>query len=128
MEQVIGSLYVGKSDKFQTGMSVDRDVSKTLMTGGECAIVIGYIGQSEHNANAIYSPDGISPTLVTGHGNVVTKIVDSPVRLGNVYNDKFGPSFGGSIWDTDGIAPTLKTTSAASQQFVVQKAGEDGRN
>lgn len=94
-EKVIGSVYVGKSDKFQTGMSVDREVSKTLMTGGECAIVL----QCDK---------------------------EQPIRLGNVYDDKFGSSFGGCIWDTDGIAPTLKTTAAASQQFVVQKVGNNG--
>lgn len=38
-EILVGSLYVDKSDKFQTGLSVDRSVSKTLMTHGECAIV-----------------------------------------------------------------------------------------
>ena len=47
------------------------------------------------------------------------KEMDTPVRLGNVYDEKFGQSFGGGVWDTDGVAPTLKTTAAASQQHVV---------
>lgn len=94
MEEVLGSLYVGKSDKFQKGMSVNTDISKTLMTGGECAIILG--NTEDENMDA-----------------------ESPVRLGNVYDEKFGPSFGGGVWDTDGIAPTLKTTAAASQQHVV---------
>jgi hypothetical protein len=46
---------------------------------------------------------------------------DSPILLGNVYGDEFGASFGGCVWDIRGIAPTLKTTSAASQQCVVVK-------
>lgn len=45
--------------------------------------------------------------------------MDTPIRLGNVYDERFGPSFGGGVWDTDGVAPTLKTTAAASQQHVI---------
>lgn len=48
-----------------------------------------------------------------------------PIRLGNVYDDRFGPSFGGSIWDVNGVAPTLKTTSAASQQFIIEEVKDD---
>lgn len=51
--------------------------------------------------------------------------MDSPIRLGNVYDERFGPSFGGGIWDVNGIAPTLKTTAAASQQFVIVKDKND---
>lgn len=43
---------------------------------------------------------------------------DSPVRLGNIYGDNFGYGFGGNVWGKNGVAPTLKTTSAASQQFI----------
>ena len=39
--------------------------------------------------------------------------------LGNVYDDRFGPSFGGAVWDDQGLAPTLKTTASASQQHVI---------
>ena len=51
----------------------------------------------------------------------------SSVLLGNVYNEKFrGGDFGGCVWDTDGIAPTLKTTAAASQQFIIEVEDDDG--
>ena len=40
--------------------------------------------------------------------------------LGNVYGD-YGTSYGGAVWDKNNIAPTLKTTSAASQQCVIVK-------
>lgn len=51
--------------------------------------------------------------------------MDSPILIGNVYDEKFGQSFGGCVWSTEGIAPTLKTTSAASQQFVVVRGSND---
>ena len=53
---------------------------------------------------------------------------DVPIRLGNVYDDRFGPSFGGNIWDVNGVAPTLKTTAAASQQFVIVEDASDDRS
>lgn len=52
--------------------------------------------------------------------NLTSDIKDSPVRLGNVYGEQFGSSFGGNVWEKKAIAPTLKTTSAASQQFIVE--------
>jgi DNA (cytosine-5)-methyltransferase 1 len=36
-----------------------------------------------------------------------------------VYGEQFGPSFGGNVWDKEGVAPTLKTGASASQQFVI---------
>lgn len=78
-EYLIGSVYVGKSDKFQTGMSVDRNVSKTLMTHGECAIVLGYVenGTGQHQSNTVYSTDGVSPaiTTITGGGTQQIKVL-----------------------------------------------------
>ena len=42
------------------------------------------------------------------------------IRLGNVYGEQFGQSFGGNVWGGQGLSPTLKTTAAASQQCVVE--------
>ena len=68
---------------------------------------------------------GIMPTLTSSpHGHVILGYKEKPIRLGNVYDEKFGQSFGGNVWDTDGLAPTLKTTAAASQQCVIQKVGD----
>lgn len=48
------------------------------------------------------------------------EIKESATKLGNVYSDEYqGCDFGGTVWDKNGLAPTLKTTSAASQQFVI---------
>ena len=44
----------------------------------------------------------------------------STIRLGNVYGEQFGQSFGGNVWDVNGEMATLKTTAAASQQCVVE--------
>lgn len=62
-----------------------------------------------------------------GFGNQeMTAVVEPvrPIRLGNIYGEQFGGSFGGNVWEKDAIAPTLKTTAAASQQCVV--VGDNG--
>lgn len=41
-------------------------------------------------------------------------------RLGNIYGAQFGGSFGGNVWDKDGIMPTLKTTAASTQQHIIE--------
>ena len=38
-----------------------------------------------------------------------------------MYGEQFGGSFGGNVWDKNGISPTLKTRAAASQQFVIEE-------
>lgn len=93
MYDLVGSMYIGKSDKFQTGMSVDRNVSKTLLTGGECAIVC----KESLNMSDI-----------------------NPSSLGNVYDDKFGQSFGGNVWDKEKVAPTLKSSGSKGQDCVIE--------
>lgn len=44
------------------------------------------------------------------------------IRLGNAYDDeKFnGGNFGGNVWDSEGLAPTMKTGASASQQCTVE--------
>lgn len=39
--------------------------------------------------------------------------------IGNVYGDYHGGSFGGCVWDTLSLSPTLKTGASASQQCVI---------
>ena len=62
-------------------------------------------------------------TVVTHLNEETEEQKTSAVKLGNVYNDKFngGGDFGGNVWDKNGLAPTLKTSAAASQQFVMVK-------
>lgn len=59
-------------------------------------------------------------------GVIVNERENKPKLIGNIYNEKFkGGDFGGSVWNVDGLAPTLKTTAAASQQCVVVKREQD---
>ena len=77
-EKVIGSIYVGKSDKFGCG-TVNKTISHTLLTGGECAVILGYMdnGTGQHQSNTVYSTKGLSPALNTCSGYGVPMFVES---------------------------------------------------
>lgn len=42
----------------------------------------------------------------------------NPITLGNVYDERFGQSFGGNVWDTTSIAPTLKSSGSRGQDYI----------
>lgn len=77
----------------------------------------------KQDANCIQDSDICETLRVGGTRPCIRMETDelktSPIRLGNVYGDQFGASFGGNVWDKNGVAPTLKTTAAASQQHVI---------
>lgn len=52
-------------------------------------------------------------------------IAETPIRLGNVYDERFGPSFGGNLWSLYGIAPTLKSSGSVGQEFIVVEVRND---
>lgn len=43
----------------------------------------------------------------------------SPIRLGNIYDEKFGTGYAGNVWDKDGISPTLQTAQGGNRQPLV---------
>lgn len=43
----------------------------------------------------------------------------NPVRIGNIYDEKFGTGYAGNVWDTDGISPTLQTAQGGNRMPLV---------
>ena len=43
----------------------------------------------------------------------------TPVRIGNIYDEKFGTGYAGNVWDKDGISPTLQTAQGGNRQPLV---------
>lgn len=138
-DDIVKFLRIWDSQVFDDSVQSD-DCAGTLTTHNNCyviigeiknmdsAIILGTLSPERRTANNIYDSKGIAPTLCAGMGeggrNTPLILTDNedlhPVRLGNVYDEKYGQSFGGNVWDKEQIAPTLKTTSAASQQFIVE--------
>lgn len=44
---------------------------------------------------------------------------DVPIRLTNIYDEKFGTGYAGNVWDTNGISPTLQTAQGGNRQPLV---------
>lgn len=43
----------------------------------------------------------------------------SPIRIGNIYDEKFGTGYAGNVWDTDGVSPTLQTAQGGNRMPLV---------
>ena len=43
----------------------------------------------------------------------------NPIRIGNIYDEKFGTGYAGNVWDKDGISPTLQTAQGGNRQPLV---------
>jgi DNA (cytosine-5)-methyltransferase 1 len=59
-----------------------------------------------------------------------------PIRLTNIYDEKFGTGYAGNVWDTNGISPTLQTSQGGNRQplivevepFIVASRGRNPDN
>ena len=43
----------------------------------------------------------------------------NPIRIGNIYDEKFGTGYAGNVWDKEGISPTLQTAQGGNRQPLV---------
>ena len=61
----------------------------------------------------------------------------NPIRIGNIYDEKFGTGYAGNVWDKDGISPTLQTAQGGNRMplvieekepFIVASRGRNPEN
>lgn len=61
----------------------------------------------------------------------------NPIRIGNIYDEKFGTGYAGNVWDKDGISPTLQTAQGENRMplvieeeepFIVASRGRNPEN
>lgn len=43
----------------------------------------------------------------------------SPIRIGNIYDEKFGTGYAGNVWDKNGVSPTLQTAQGGNRMPLV---------
>lgn len=63
---------------------------------------------------------------------------ETPIRIGNIYDEKFGTGYAGNVWDKDGVSPTLQTAQGGNRMplvideieepFVVASRGRNPNN
>ena len=61
----------------------------------------------------------------------------NPIRIGNIYDEKFDTGYAGNVWDKDGISPTLQTAQGGNRMplvieeeepFIVASRGRNPEN
>lgn len=67
--------------------------------------------------NRCYIVDGIAPTLTTQNGESI--IEPQQQRLGGLFDGEKGRHQAGSVWDKDGLAPTLDTMQGGYRQPMI---------
>ena len=81
-------------------------------------IVEGNTNPSNHNATRVLNPDGISCTVMENHGKGV-QIIDYADRIGGCFDDDKGKHQAGSVWNKNGLSPTLDTMQGGYRQPLV---------
>lgn len=85
---------------------------------------------------SVFDEDGISPAILAAQTHIPHVVrqrenTDQLIKLGNVYDDRFGQSCGGNVWDVSGVAPTLKSSGSRGQEYIIVESTndsiEDGR-
>lgn len=47
------------------------------------------------------------------------KCVETPIRLGNIYNEKWGTGYGGNVYSQKGLSPTLNTMQGGGREPMI---------
>ena len=45
----------------------------------------------------------------------------APIRLGNIYGERFGTGYAGNIWDKESISPALMTMQGGGREPMIME-------
>lgn len=90
------------------------------LPGNPVKIALKQIGEiGPHQTDRVYDPDGLSRSLKSTDYTHPVNIAEAKqngyveslkiMRLGNLYSDNAGGSWGGNVYDPEGLAPVLQT-------------------
>lgn len=75
-------------------------------------------GNRVYDANEVAMALGAAPIGNAG-GNSYLYAIEKPIRLGGLFDDAKGKHQAGSIWDTEGLAPTIDTCQGGYRQPLI---------
>ena len=101
-----------------------KDDNKELKQIVDKIIVEGNTNPSNHNATRVLNPDGISCTVMENHGKGV-QIIDYAERIGGCFDDEKGKHQAGSVWDKNGLTPTVETRNRAKYIETINYKGKE---
>ena len=123
-DEVEDRYYIPKPimDKF-----IPNDNFKTLYNNnGEQPTQVGFIQKGEdgtqHQSNTVYDGNCVSCTLCAGDWKSpkMFMVEGKPIRLGGCFDEPNGSTHqAGSVWEKEGIAPTIDTMQGGYRQPLV---------
>ncbi len=108
---------------------LENEVDEKYYLSQELTEKIRYrLGDKEYNLlggmqkNQSVKEDGISTTLTSsmGTGGGYVPMINEPVRKYGIFDDEKGKHQAGSVWETEGLAPTLDTMQGGYRQPCIE--------
>lgn len=108
---------------------LENEVDEKYYLSQELTEKIRYrLGDKEYNLlggmqkNQSVKEDGISTTLTSsmGAGGGYVPMINEPVRKYGIFDDEKGKHQAGSVWETEGLAPTLDTMQGGYRQPCIE--------
>lgn len=108
---------------------LENEVDEKYYLSQELTEKIRYkIGDKEYNLlggmqkNQSVKEDGISTTLTSsmGAGGGYVPMINEPFRKYGIFDDEKGKHQAGSVWETEGLAPTLDTMQGGYRQPCIE--------
>lgn len=85
--------------------------------------IVGNVGATGHHGDDIHGIDGVSPTVKARDYKGPIKILepqsDAPQKLAGMFDDEKGKHQAGSVWNKNGVSPTLDTAQGGWRQPMI---------
>lgn len=75
-------------------------------------------------ANCITSREDRGVSNRKSEGTAILEQTNCPNRLGNIYGEDKGTGYGGNVWDSESLSPTLTTMQGGNRQPMIVESGQ----
>ena len=112
----------GNGFRFEPHVKKNANISKTVTTRAGGRMDDNFVMDVDSEENT-FKFDSTNKMIQVGQMYGTDKehkcVPVEPVRLGNIYGEKFGTGYAGSVWDKECISPTLMTMQGGNRQPLV---------
>ena len=121
----------GNGFRFEPHVKKNANVAKTVTTRAGGRMDDNFVMDVDSEENT-FKFDSTSKIIQVGQMYGTDKehkcVPVEPVRLGNIYGEKFGTGYAGNVWDKECISPTLMTMQGGNRQPLVIDEGVKAGN
>ena len=121
----------GNGFRFEPHVKKNANVAKTVTTRAGGRMDDNFVVDVECEED-IFKFDSTNKMIQVGQMYGTDKehkcVPVEPVRLGNIYGEKFGTGYAGNVWDKECISPTLMTMQGGNRQPLVIDEGVKAGN